>query len=71
MDNGMPALQTKDPVMAVVLVRQEEHSRAIVDHEARLRPLEKFKSQVLSLAFIGAAVGAALINFLFQRFGAL
>lgn len=61
---------TKDPVLAIVIHEQNAHAKQLVDHEARLRPLEAFKSQVLALSFLGAAVGASLINFLFNRLGA-
>lgn len=62
--------QTKDPVLAIVIHEQNAHTKQLADHESRLRPLEAFKAQVLALSFIGAAVGAALINLIFNRFGA-
>lgn len=62
--------QTKDPVLAVMLHEQNAHAKQLIDHETRLRPLEAFRAQVLALSFIGAAVGAALINFIFNRLGA-
>lgn len=67
----MSTIQTADPVIAVILVKQEEHGKLLMDHEARLRPLERLASRITLLAFVGAAVGAALINFIFQRLGAL
>lgn len=62
--------QTKDPVIAVVLHEQTAHARQLADHESRLRPLEAFRAQVLALSFLGASIGAALINFIFNRLGA-
>ena len=46
-------------------VEKDEKSHA--DHEERLRPLEQMRAQLLILAALGAAVGAALVNYLFQR----
>jgi hypothetical protein len=59
--------QTKDPIIAVLLVHQEDHQKILVDHEARIRPLEHLRAQLLILATLGAAVGAAIVNYLFQR----
>lgn len=63
----MPATQTRDPVTAVVLVRLDEHSKTLADHEVRIRPLENLRAQLLVLATLGAAVGAVIANFLLQR----
>lgn len=60
-------IKTQDPVMAVVVHTQKEHAVTLRDHEARLRPLEALKAQVLLAALVGSLVGAALVNYLFAR----
>jgi hypothetical protein len=40
---------------------------AVQDHEVRIRPLEKLRAQLAILAFLGAGIGAAVINYLFSR----
>lgn len=62
--------QTKDPVIAVLLRDNDELHQRVHDHELRIRPLEGLAAKLTMLAFVGAAVGAALINLLFQQFGA-
>jgi hypothetical protein len=41
--------------------------KQVGDHEERIRPLEHLRSQLTALAFLGAAVGAAIVNYLFSR----
>ncbi len=65
----MMQAQTKDPVIAVLLRDQESLNQRLLDHELRIRPLENLASKLTVLSFFGAAVGAALINFLFQQLG--
>jgi uncharacterized protein YbaP (TraB family) len=47
--------------------RLEVLEKVAEDHEERIRPLEHLRSQLTALAFLGAAVGAAIVNYLFSR----
>ncbi len=60
---------TKDPVVAVLLRDQAELYNRVLDHEARMRPLERLAARITVLSFLGAAIGAAVINLLFQQLG--
>ena len=47
--------------------RIEVLEKVAEDHEDRIRPLEHLRAQLTVLAFLGAAIGAAIVNFLFSR----
>lgn len=57
-------IQTRDPVLAVALRDLENHAERLIDHEARIRPLEKLAVKLMTLSFIGAGLGSILIQLL-------
>lgn len=62
-------IQTKDPVLAVLIERSNTHEAKLEDHEGRIRPLESFKAQVLALAFLGSVVGGSVVGVLVKLLG--
>lgn len=52
--------------MAVVLVRLDDHDTRLVDHEARIRPLERTATKLTVLGFVATFVATILANYLMK-----